>query len=237
MDKKLIKHLIIAIFIVALVVIFVPMFFGERFDKEAETTAIPTAPEEPFLEQKLEPDMAEIEQKPEVLEETIDDLKAQEPKPSDKIEKDDDTIIQSALAPIDVSVDKIEPETSDKPIVTKAPVPKPKTALIPAKKKPTINKKIAIKRIEKVKQYEKSWVVQLGSFVQIQRANLLIKKLRDKGFHAFGYRKFLKPNQAINRVYVGPFSNIESAKQTRKKLNDTMNIKGIIIKYDPTDID
>lgn len=257
MDAKLRKRLLITIFIVAFVVIFVPMLFREQPDNEIDIKTMPPAPEQSGLEQKIQepqiiPESSQTEEE-EVAPTQESETPTSPTQEEQKVNQQEKAKNESTTNAINVIVDRVEIDQSAKQKVSKKKTNKgtDKSQKIATKKKtPTPVKHTATstqtkrthipvikKHIEKAKHHDQAWVVQLGSFSQEQHANLLIKQLRDKGFKAFGYRKMIKPKYIINRVYIGPFSKLDEAKKIREQLQVSMNIKGIIIKFDPIDID
>lgn len=77
-----------------------------------------------------------------------------------------------------------------------------------------------------------AYVIQLGSFNQKTNALKLVNKLR-----ANGYRAFIQNVQASSgsktRVFVGPEHRQASARQVASRLAKDMNLRGIVISYQP----
>lgn len=77
-----------------------------------------------------------------------------------------------------------------------------------------------------------AYVIQLGSFNQKANALKLVNKLR-----ANGYRAFIQNVQASSgsntRVFVGPEHRQASARQVASRLAKDMNLRGIVISYQP----
>lgn len=75
-----------------------------------------------------------------------------------------------------------------------------------------------------------AWVVQLGSFSDKANASKLETKLRTKGFPAF-----VDPVQADNitsfKVRVGPELSEQLAKDLAAKIESSVKMKGIVVKY------
>ena len=75
-----------------------------------------------------------------------------------------------------------------------------------------------------------AWVVQLGSFSSKENAESLNKKLRSNG-----YRSFVEPlkmkDSTVYRVRVGPELKREDADSIKDKLNQSLDLKGIVVEY------
>jgi len=76
---------------------------------------------------------------------------------------------------------------------------------------------------------EKGWAVQLGSFVQQKNADRLVKKLRQKKISAFVKHLKNKKGRPVTRVFAGPAENRKKAEQLRRRVVQTMKLKGIVI--------
>jgi cell division septation protein DedD len=82
---------------------------------------------------------------------------------------------------------------------------------------------------------KQAYVIQLGVFGNSDHADRLIAKLRRKGFNAFGYKQQIK-HKILTHVYVGPMITRKRAKVMRSKLHKDMKIKGMITKFDATNL-
>jgi len=75
-----------------------------------------------------------------------------------------------------------------------------------------------------------AWVVQVGSFTSEENANKLNDKLRTAG-----YRSFVQPvknsNRLSYRVRVGPEILRSEALKQRSKLQEKMELEGIVLNY------
>lgn len=77
-----------------------------------------------------------------------------------------------------------------------------------------------------------TWAIQLGSFRNKNNAIRLINRLRNNGYQAFMRHIPSTFGESI-RVYVGPESKKETAKELVAQLETDFHIKGIIIHYQP----
>jgi cell division septation protein DedD len=73
------------------------------------------------------------------------------------------------------------------------------------------------------------WTIQLGSFSEKANANKLVTQLQSKGFHAFAEQDELKKN--VHRVLIGAEVDRAVADQIVVKLQNQLNIKGIVVRY------
>jgi DedD protein len=90
--------------------------------------------------------------------------------------------------------------------------------------------KVSEKRLPASNMGATAWVVQLGSFSSEENAKGLKDKLRKSGYPAFVEPVNRKSGIAY-RVRVGPEILRSDAEQLRQKLQETMQIKGIVIRY------
>lgn len=74
------------------------------------------------------------------------------------------------------------------------------------------------------------WIVQLGSFLKSENALALRKRLRSKGYPAF-VESGSSAQGAVSRVFVGPMSDREQAKDSAAKLRREMALEGIVVAY------
>lgn len=81
------------------------------------------------------------------------------------------------------------------------------------------------------KQYSHAWVVQLGSYSDTKYANILASKLKNSGYDAFTYKTVVNDLQVV-RVYVGPVTSRQEADQLINQLNNAVDIKGIVTRYE-----
>ena len=80
-----------------------------------------------------------------------------------------------------------------------------------------------------------AWIVQLGSFSDSENAELLNRKLKNAGYASF-IESLEKNGVTSYRVRIGPEIKRENADSLLKKLQDTLQIDGIIVSY-PEDAD
>jgi DedD protein len=76
------------------------------------------------------------------------------------------------------------------------------------------------------------WVVQVASFKQESRALALRDQLLEQGYPAFT-RSHQSGDGVVNRVYVGPKVSQRSAKQLKQKLDESLNVDALILRFSP----
>jgi cell division septation protein DedD len=77
------------------------------------------------------------------------------------------------------------------------------------------------------------WAVQLGSFNQKTNAHHLADKLREAGFKVFVREIKSAKGKVSTRVYVGPEAQHASAAKLSEKIEQKMNLHGIVVTYRP----
>jgi DedD protein len=75
-----------------------------------------------------------------------------------------------------------------------------------------------------------AWAIQLGSFTSEENAKLLETKLRERGYHAFLDRIYVK-DAKVYRVRVGPELQEAKIKELQARLEREINLKGIVVRY------
>jgi len=207
MDQNIKQRLVGIAVIFALAVIFLPMILdGSGVQKKTLVIEIPDQPvvaANPEFEQKIIELHANVEELPELEPRFIDENSG------DK----QNTIKREAQK----QIEKVEPEPA--PALEKQPVakvekaPEPKVATKPA-------------------AGGDSWVLQIGSFKDKDKALLQRDKLRKSNIAAVFIEKFNNNNQASYRVRLGPFLNRDQAGVAQNKIRAKHNIEGLIMQYE-----
>ncbi|MBX9704904.1 MAG: SPOR domain-containing protein [Gammaproteobacteria bacterium] len=77
-----------------------------------------------------------------------------------------------------------------------------------------------------------AWAVQVGSFTQRSRAEMLMKQLRARGFTSYVVQA--KTDKGVaSKVYVGPEVKKEQAQDLLQQIKTTMGLKGQLVPFDP----
>ena len=208
-ESQLKQRIVGAIVLVALAVIFIPMFLTGRSDETGAAlgTNIPPQP---------------IEQK-EIRVLQLDKLPgppAQDPAERSLVDKD-------IPAPPPV-VPGTQPATHAAP-------PSPANATVTTPGKPTA--KVETAKAESPAQLEstateapKAWAVQVGSFSKQANALALRDKLRAKHYPAF-VDAVANGGSRVFRVRVGPAVRRENAEELQKRIEKDLKLKGIVVAH------
>jgi len=204
------KHRIIgAIFIISLGVIIIPAILDRpAIDTPGMQENLPAAPSSSQLQSLDEVDYS--------FTELVDDLREQEvnhgaTQTSDS--SDEDPVITDAihdLAPL-AMVDEEEIIITEPQTTAAAPV-------------------VDIVAQTELLIVEDMWAVQLGAFSKSENAQALMERLQGRGYAA--YVQELSGTQ-LTRVLVGSEAEQGQAAEILAELDDSMNLKGIIVKFDP----
>lgn len=105
----------------------------------------------------------------------------------------------------------------------------PEKKIITSKKYITTSHKVE----DKKPPIATAWVIQLGSFGDVQRAKLLVKQLRSQGYRSYT-RPTLLSGVTMSRVFVGPEVKRAKANSLQIELRKKFKIDGVIVSYNPT---
>jgi DedD protein len=209
MDQNIKQRLVGIAVIFALAVIFLPMILdGSGVDKKTLVIEIPDQPvvaDNPEFDQKIIELHASVE--------TLPDL---EPRFVDENSNDEQNVI------------KRESEKQAKKVES-APTPAP------------VTKKQSVAKVEKAPKPKvvvkppvggESWVLQIGSFKDKEKAISQRDRLRKSNVAAVFIEKFDNNNQVSYRVRLGPFLNRDQAGVAQNKIRAKHDIEGLIMKYE-----
>lgn len=195
------QRLIGASVLIALAVIFVPMFLDGAGHRERVAMEMDIPPEPDFkFEEKL----------PSLPERGSERLGVPEHQPAFALQP----------RPLDSVLPPLKPALLDKPVAKvreNVPPPPPK-----AKPKP--------KPRPVVKSDTRGWVVQVGSFRQKSNAVALRDRLKVAGYSAFEERVGSR-SAPIFRVKVGPERKRDRAMVLKRKLLAKQRLKGIVVSH------
>jgi DedD protein len=203
MDQNTKQRLVGITVIFALAVIFLPMILdGSGVRKEVLTTDIPT---QFVLEQSPQFDQKIIE-----LQAKVEDLPSVQSGVIDE---------QSTIEP-----DASEPDQTNQAIAAAAIVTK-KTA-------PVVTSETPKAKPVKAKPGGETWVLQVGSFEDHNKAIAQRDKLRKSNIAAVFVEKFEANSKPSYRVRLGPFTYRNLSKIAQNKVKAKHNIDGLIMKYE-----
>ena len=209
MDQNTKQRLVGISVIFALAVIFLPMILdGSGVRKETLTVEIPAQFE-------LEPN-TDFEQKIVELHAQVDELPTIQ---SGFI--DEQTSIEQPVAIEPVAKDSTTNE-KDQPDTVKKEIEKTKVV------KPVV----AEETPDKPKAGGESWVLQVGSFEDQNKAISQRDKLRKSNIATVFVEKFNTGSKPSYRVRLGPFANRSLSKIAQNKIKAKHNIDGLVMKYE-----
>jgi len=207
MDQNIKQRLVGIAVIFALAVIFLPMILdGSGVDKKSLVIKIPDQPvvaANPEFEQKIIELHARVEELPDLEPRFIDENSGDKQNVIKRESEKQAKKVDSEPAP----VSKKQPESK----AEKAPEPK-------LAKKPPVG--------------GDSWVLQVGSFKDKEKALLQRNRLRKSNIAAVFIEKFNNNNQASYRVRLGPFLNRDQAGIAQNKIRAKHSIEGLIMQYE-----
>ena len=108
----------------------------------------------------------------------------------------------------------------------------PVTDEVPEKQKLKPKSSPAAAEVEPAKVGGISWVLQVGSFQDRDKALVQRDKLRKSNISAVFIEQFNVKNKPSYRVRLGPFVNREQTQVAQNKIKAKHNIDGIIMKYE-----
>jgi len=214
MEQQLKQRLVGVAVIFSLAIIFLPMLLdgsGNR-PKHLEIS-IPVPPQVPsyeIVEEKVIELKKKVEELPELKPLIVDEI-------SDPPAKQEVATKQVEPVKPQKQSKTVEPDKADKPVVVKKET-KEKTEV----KKEPIKKQVG----------GLSWVIQIGSFSEKNKAYKQRDRLRKSGLAAVFIEKFKHEGKLSYRVRMGPFITREKAKVIGNKVRAKYNIKGLVMRYE-----
>lgn len=212
METNLKQRVVGALVLLALAIIFLPMLFDDKasFSQNmALSSKIPAPPKKPSMETII------TLQPPATAHQQLISTKA--------------AMLPSLIkAPSTVAVGDQSRETPAKTSLA----PAPQSSVLPK-----IALKIAKPDVSKI-QHEQAlaaanaWVVQVGSFVELGKAQALQQQLRQQGFTVFLHKTTLT-HQHLARVLVGPVIKRQQALQLQAQLEKSLHISGKLMTFTP----
>jgi len=225
-ESRIKQRLVGALVLIALAVIIVPLFldFRKDYDHVIKGTNIPPKPDDFHVEVVPLVPPGDFKAPP-------GDIKA--PPEENKLPPGD-------INPPPDSTDQDESESAPPPPASPAPanVKKPPAAkpVVPAPKaeaaKPPDKAPVAaVQNKESPAATEgDAWIVQLGSFSNIQNAEDLREQLQKKGYKAF-VDDVRVNDRTIHRVRIGPIDKKAEAEAVRDKLAPEMKLDASVFSY------
>jgi DedD protein len=220
MDPQLKQRLVGIGVIFSLAVIFLPMILDgsgqRRQDVDIEIPPRPQIKSEVDVERRVLEIRKEVAALPELQPLIVDEQTPPEPaKPpaaTKRVERDSELVAQASSEPR--SIAKTPPASSQPALPDAAPKPAKSAA-----SEPQVG--------------GDSWVIQVGSFSERERAFKQRDRLRKTKLAAVFIEQFERePGKTSYRVRMGPFIDRESAKVVRNKVMAKYDIRGLVMKYE-----
>ncbi len=217
------KHRLIGvIFLISLAVIVIPALFDTpSVDTLASKESLPQAPQQATLQEldKIEYAFAELTQ----------DLPPQE----------EPAVLEEPLDAAPVSQEVVLQETAiQEPVSVSLPATPVEAKVIVAQEKPAevvsipaSGESSVIATTEKLIS-DNAWAVQLGAFSKVANAQALLERLQKQGYTAYIQHM---SNVNLTRVLVGTKPDKQQASELLAELDKTMQLKGIVVKFNPND--
>ena len=203
MDQNIKNRLVGISVVFALAVIFLPMILdGSGVRKDKFEVVIPPQPLV-SANPEFEPKIIDMQAKVEAL-------------PDLETRLVDENSSSTRTKPADTGKSDLKPEKTAKS------QPEPETR--PAHVKDD--------KVTKVKEGGDSWVLQVGSFQDRDKALSQRDKLRKSNISAVFIEQFEVDNKPSFRVRLGPFINRDQTKVAQNKIKAKHDIDGIIMKYE-----
>lgn len=215
MEQQLKQRLVGVSVIFSLAIIFLPMLLDGSGNRPHHLKiSIPIPPEIDSYERvddKIKQLKIDVEQLPQFTEFVVDEISD----PPDEKKPEPNKIKRKEVVSTAVEAEK-EAKPKVKPKVSPPEAVKPKQL---------------VKEVKKLVG-GKSWVIQIGSFSEKNKAYLQRDKLRKSGLAAVFIEKFKHDGMLSYRVRMGPFISKEKARVIGNKVRAKYNIKGLVMNYE-----
>jgi DedD protein len=254
MEKKTTQRIIGILVVAALIVILLPLLFSGNTTQVTTQAAEVKAP--PFPDAAVQSASSETPQPPvTITQNTAEAINNSQPPVNLADNTTNSTlplVIKNNNPPVEATTPAVDatppapvattevaptvaptPEPTIQPAVEEKPVsPEPQKKAVTAKTAKVIkaaNTHPSHKDLVKLKNA--AWAVQMGSFKIKSNAEHLVNQLR-----AHGYKAFTREIKSSTRVYVGPEFKQASAASLAEKIQQKMNMQGIIVSYQPLEL-
>lgn len=214
------KHRLIgAIFLVSLAIIIVPALFDTPRVDSLSNAQSPEAPLQAAWEEldKIEYTFSELPAAEELNTAPVETVAANESVAVEPFAEEQQLLAAAAPQTMHSTISAPNPEPNPEPQPQPAPEPAPKAV-----------DTIVISATEKIIN-EHTWAVQLGAFSKIENAKALAKRLEEKGYDAVLEEM---AHIHLTRVLVGT-ADKQQATQLLSELDKNMQLKGIVVKFNP----
>ncbi|MDA0823027.1 MAG: SPOR domain-containing protein [Proteobacteria bacterium] len=210
MDPQLKQRVVGAAVLVALFVVFIPVFLDQSDDEPVDTL--------PIFEEFDPPEGFNSSVVP-IDDETMDKIEH-------AMNANSDQLIEYGAIESPSSNDlDVELDSESTPVVESTVIDSPSSDDSSVEPAPQSAPTEAAPRMGVT-----AWVVQLGSFSSEDNAKVLMAQLKKKNYTAF-IERFQDNSKLAYRVRVGPELTKNAAEQVRNKLAKQLDLQGIVVRY------
>jgi len=227
MERQTRHRIFGAVVVIALVIILLPFFQGNK--ELSPETALITAP--PFPDHPAPAPLAELSLADQSTTTTELKLPEQQIKPHDESFPANTEPAKTSKYRI-IEAEELDPSPKQAASLDQDNAPNAKTQEMSMQTPPS--QKLVGTPVDEglLKLKGPVWVIQLGSFKDKTNALQMVNQLRANGYQAF-LQEVSTALEVSTRVYVGPEQKHVNALALANRLQNEMNIKGIIISYKP----
>lgn len=229
MSAQIKQRVIGGLVLLALLAIFLPLFFNNPHPSANLAKNVPAEPVQPTVELQL----------PQVAKQEIDDS---QPIPNPMV-TDSQPVVVAAQQPSNASAVSTSPQAPSEPVnqqkaavvTSAAESSKPiKVAAAALPKTDHGSNAIAVVPVKQAYHqlvHAKAWVLQLASFGHKDNANRLVAKLRQSGYQAYTREVKRSGGASIYKVFVGPEINRDRVELLQDQLQKQYKLKGMVRRY------
>jgi len=77
-----------------------------------------------------------------------------------------------------------------------------------------------------------AWVIQVGSFSSVEKADEITDQLIDQDYRAYN-RAISSNSKSLYRVLIGPYTNAEEAIRHQREVDSMLDISTLLMKFEP----
>lgn len=250
MTEQIKQRIVGALVLLALLAIFLPLFFSEPHPMVATDgmdAKVPPSPTKPVVELRL----PQLEHK---SDQTAPGLLAAKPQeegePPTQLASNGTASVSlsgspmpdgPAAQPVDSNTQPSNapqvPTIAASAVIQKEPekrlvsaTPGPEKPLASATLEPAAPLKAPAIHAQK-NLNDTAWVIQVASFKESLYADRLLKQLRRGGYEAYTRPTIASNGQPLIKVYIGPFIDIDKAKKLQPKIRQDFHLQGLLRRF------
>ncbi len=218
MSTQVKQRIIGGLVLLALLAIFLPLFFSNPHPSAALLKPAPNAPSAPRVELQL-PRVADKAEQNDSMDQLAAKLINDNPDQAAQIP----AAVKDEAAPVSATP-KVAPSQVPMKVAVK------KQALPPVVSAKTKTAATVVQHYHQLVK-TKAWVVQLASFSNQSNAKRLMSKLRASGYKVYVRQQKTSSGRKVHQVLVGPEISHQRIQEVQKKLQGSYRMKGIIRRY------